>query len=372
MMQSIANPKDYGFNCHRIPALTTAPNGDLLASWDGRPTDCQDAPQPNTILQRRSTDGGLTWGEPTKVAEGFPGTGLRKRDKYGYSDPSYVVDEETGEIFLFFVKSYDNKFQDSKLGTDPNQRNVLHAAVVKSTDNGHTWSEPRIITKDITNDPSHWRSRFATSGEGIQLKYGPNKGRLIQPYVIADTSQSISPKNNQYRAVMVYSDDHGQTWKAGRPFGNSMDENKVVELSDGTVMVNSRRSDTETGRKIAYSKDGGITFGPVTSYNKEALPDPRNNASIIRAYPDAPQGSDKAKVLIFSNSASNSGRETGTVRISYDDGQTWSSGRRFKIGYMGYSSLTKIDDEHYGIFFEPSAGGMNFFRFHIDWLEAGN
>lgn len=76
--------------------------------------------------------------------------------------------------------------------------------------------------------------------------------------------------------------------------------------------------------------------------------------------------------MIFSNAASNSGRETGTVRISYDDGQTWSNGRRFKIEYMGYSSLTKIDDEHYGIFFETSAGGMNFFRFHIDWLEAGN
>lgn len=373
---SLATPGDYGFACHRIPALTTSPNGDLLAAWDGRPDDCKDAPQPNTIIQKRSTDGGLTWSEPTYVAKGFPGTGLLKRGKYGYSDPSYVVDEEEGAIYLFFVKSYDVTFQASKHGTDPNERNVLHAAVAKSTDNGHTWSEPRIITKDITAEPNNWRSRFATSGEGIQLKYGPNKGRLIQPYVIADTSQPTRgvPRNNQYRAVMVYSDDHGATWKVGRPFGNSMDENKVVELSDGTVMVNSRRSDGETGRKIAYSRDGGITFGPVTDYDKNALPDPRNNASFIRAYPNAPQGSDEAKILLFSNAASNSARETGTIRISYDDGKTWSNGRRFKIGEIGYSSLTKIDDEHYGLLFEARNGNgdIRFERFHIDWVKSVN
>ncbi|GAB3074115.1 hypothetical protein GCM10027157_02860 [Corynebacterium aquatimens] len=297
---------------------------------------------------------------------------MLKRDKYGYSDPSYVVDEEKGDIYLFFVKSYDVTFQAAKHGTDPDKRDTIHAAVVKSSDNGKTWSEPRIITKDITSEPNSWRSRFATSGEGIQLKYGEHKGRLIQPYVIADTSQPTvgMPRNNQYRAVMVYSDDHGQTWKAGRAFGNSMDENKVVELSDGTVMNNSRRSDTDTGRKIAYSKDGGVTFGPVSNFDKNVLPDPRNNASIIRAYPDAPQGSDEAKVLIFSNAASNSSRSVGTVRISYDDGKTWSDGRRFQIGPMGYSSLTKIDDKHYGLFFETTVGTMRFMRFHIDWLEA--
>lgn len=371
---NLATPNAFGFTCHRIPALTTAPNGDLLAAWDGRPDDCKDAPQPNTILQRRSTDGGKTWQPVTTVAEAFPGTGLFKRGKYGYSDPSYVVDEEQGKIFMFFVKSYDVTFQASKHGTDPNKRDTLHAAVVESSDNGYTWSEPRVITSDITNKPNDWRSRFATSGEGIQLKYGEHKGRLIQPYVIADTSQPTigQPRNNQYRAVMVYSDDHGATWKAGQPFGNSMDENKVVELSDGTVMNNSRRSDTDTGRKIAYSTDGGVTFTQPINYDKNALPDPRNNASIIRVFPDAPEGSDKAKVLLFSNSGSNSKRENGTIRLSLDDGRTWKYSKVFQPGEMGYTSLAKIDDDgNFGVFYEHFLGTMRFYQFNLDWLTNG-
>ena len=34
-----------GFSCHRIPALTTATNGWIIAVWDGRPDTCQE-PQP--------------------------------------------------------------------------------------------------------------------------------------------------------------------------------------------------------------------------------------------------------------------------------------------------------------------------------------
>ena len=29
-----------GFSCHRIPALTTATNGWIIAAWDGRPDTC--------------------------------------------------------------------------------------------------------------------------------------------------------------------------------------------------------------------------------------------------------------------------------------------------------------------------------------------
>ncbi|GAE71438.1 sialidase [Cutibacterium acnes JCM 18916] len=36
------------------------------------------------------------------------------------------------------------------------------------------------------------------------------------------------------QAQSIYSDDHGITWHAGNPVGRMMDENKVVELSDGT------------------------------------------------------------------------------------------------------------------------------------------
>ena len=57
--QTLAQGPDAAFPNYRIPALTVSPRGDVLVSYDGRPTAI-DAPGPNSILQRRSRDGGRT------------------------------------------------------------------------------------------------------------------------------------------------------------------------------------------------------------------------------------------------------------------------------------------------------------------------
>jgi len=342
-----------GFPNYRIPALTVAPNGDLLASYDGRPTG-GDAPGPNSILQRRSTDGGKTWGEQTVVAAGKAGSAPE-----GFSDPSYVVDRESGTLFNFHVHSYDQGFLGSHAGTDPEDRQVLHAAVSTSTDNGATWTS-RDITADITPDPT-WRSRFAASGQGIQLHYGSHAGRLVQQYTIRNG-------DGVFQAVSVYSDDHGATWHSGKPVGTGMDENKSVELSDGTVMLNSRDSAGSHTRKVAYSTDGGATYGAVRT--DPQLPDPTNNASIIRAFPTAAEGSAEARILLFSNAASTSSRSNGTVRVSFDDGRTWSGSKVFQPGGMAYSTLTTQPDGSIGLLYEPDGGngGIRYARFTLAWL----
>ena len=318
---ALAGAGDFDFTCHGIPALTEAPNGDILASWDGRPGGCADEPQANSIIQRRSTDGGQTWGNVTTVAAGKP-----LLLKYGYSDPSYVVDRETDTIFNFVVKSFDQGWPGSQAGTDPDARDVIHAAVTKSTDNGVTRSEPRGITDAITSDPA-WTGHFVASGEGLQLRYGDDSGRLIEQFTIRNNPAG----GNRMQAVSVYSDDYGDTWQAGTPVGTGMDENKVAELSDGRVMLNSRASSGPAARKVAISADGGITYGGITyggityggiTYGEVSsdltLIDLRNNASIIRAYPNAAKDSAKAKVLLFSNAANTDGRSNGTVRVSFD------------------------------------------------------
>lgn len=351
--QDLAVGGDGAFPNYRIPALTVAPNGDLLASYDGRPT-AADSPGPNSILQRRSTDGGATWQPQTVVHAGVEG--VLKR---GYSDPSYVVDRETGSVFNFHVFSMDQGFIGSRPGTDPEDRNVIHAEVSTSTDDGRTWQH-RVITADVTPDPG-WRSRFAASGQGIQLRYGPHAGRLIQQYTIINAAGT-------FQAVSVYSDDHGQTWQAGEAVGTGMDENKTVELSDGRVMLNSRDSARSGYRKVAFSEDGGVTYGPVT-IDRE-LPDPTNNASIVRAFPQAAQGTARAKVLLFSNAASRSSRTNGTVRASCDDGETWPVARVFQPGAMAYSTLATLPDGDVGLLYEPGHNGIRFAKLNLAWLRG--
>lgn len=351
--QDIAVPGEGGFPNYRIPALTVTNEGTVLASYDGRPTAI-DAPGPNSVLQRRSVDNGQTWQEQAVVREGQEDEPIK-----GYSDPSYIVDRTTGNIFNFHVFSQDRGFRDSEPGTDPEDRDVLHANVSVSTDDGRTW-EHETITADITDDVD-WRSRFAAAGQGIQLKYGEHAGRLIQQYTIING-------DGEYQALSVYSDDHGETWQAGEPVGVGMDENKTVELSDGRVMLNSRDSHNSGFRKVAISEDGGQTYGEVSI--DDQLPDPTNNASILRAYPNAEQGSDRAQMLLFSNAGSQTSRSNGTVRASCDDGETWPISKVFQPDAMSYSTMATLPNGNIGLLYEPGMDTIRFAEFNLAWLEG--
>ena len=348
---------------YRIPAITTAPNGDLLVSYDERPKDNgnggSDAPNPNHIVQRRSTDGGKTWSAPTYIHQGKE-TGK----KVGYSDPSYVVDHQTGTIFNFHVKSYDQGWGGSKAGTDPENRSIIQAEVSTSTDNGWTWTH-RTITADITKD-NPWTARFAASGQGIQIRHGTHAGRLVQQYTIRTADGAV-------QAVSVYSDDHGKTWQAGTPTGTGMDENKVVELSDSSLMLNSRASDGSGFRKVARSTDGGQTWSePVSDKN---LPDSVDNAQIIRAFPNAAPDDPRAKVLLLSHSPNPKpwSRDRGTISMSCDDGASWTTSKVFHEPFVGYTTIAVQSDGSIGLLSEDAHDGANYggiwYRnFTMNWL----
>ncbi|MDI2036609.1 hypothetical protein PJL15_03747 [Paenarthrobacter nitroguajacolicus] len=355
---------------YRIPALTYLGNNVVLAAWDGRPGSAADAPNPNSIVQRRSTDGGQTWGPVQVIAAGHEGDA--SAPKYGYSDPSYVYDAEAGKVFAFFVYSKDQGFGGSQFGNDDADRTVISSAVIESSDGGLSWSRPRLITsvtKPGTSKTSpvagDVRSNFASSGEGIQLKYGPYKGRLIQQYA-GDVRQADG--TNKIQAYSVYSDDHGATWHKGANVGDRMDENKTVELSDGRVLLNSRDNANQGYRKVAVSTDGGATYGPVTQDTE--LPDPANNGSISRMFPGAAQGSADAKKLIFTNANSKTGRENVSARVSCDDGATWPGLRTIRPGFSAYSTVTRLEDGKFGVLYEGNyTDNMPFAKFDDAWLN---
>ncbi|WP_427004240.1 exo-alpha-sialidase [Pseudarthrobacter sp. H2] len=380
---------------YRIPALADLGNGVLLAAYDGRP-DGGDSPSANSIVQRRSTDNGATWGAPTYIARGQLAAAGTLR--YGFSDPSYVVDKETGTVFNFHVYSKDQGFAGSSWATDDADRQAISAEVSVSTDGGLTWStdpanqpslptpqnyaagstyaafdgplvtdvaKPAGTTVNGVSGVGGVKGFFASSGEGIQLKYGAYKGRLIQQY--AGTVRQ-GDNTTAIQAYSLYSDDHGKSWQRGAFVGTSMDENKTVELSDGRVMLNSRDNGGGGGRRIAISTDGGATYGAAT-YDA-ALVDPRNNAGITRMYPDAAQGSAKAKMLLFSNANSSSSRSNGTIRYSCDNGTTWSAGKQFKAGTMSYSTVTALSDGTFGVLYEGDANKITFGKFNAEWLDV--
>ncbi|GAB1332065.1 exo-alpha-sialidase [Streptomyces sennicomposti] len=304
---------------YRIPALTRTTKGTLLAAYDARPT-LSDLPSNIGVVLRRSTDGGVTWQAQQVVR--------KDAAPKGYGNPSLLVDRETGRIFLFYAAGVNQGFFGSATGNDESDPNVLQADYSYSDDDGVTWQHRRI-TAQIKNPA--WGGMFAASGEGIQIRQGAYKGRLIQQYAIRN--------NGANYAVSAYSDDHGATWKTGTPVGPGGDENKTVELSDGRVMLNTRSAPY---RKVAYSSDGGVTY---TAFQQDAeLPDPGDNGSIARFAPDVAATHPRASWLMFSNTATTSGRSNLTVRISCDNGQNWPVRKTVEAGSSAYSTLTPLGD----------------------------
>ena len=321
--------------CYRIPAIVTAPNGDLIATIDERVPSCGDLKWSKdiNIVMRRSEDNGKTWSVIESIVD-FP---------FGKSasDPSMIVDQITKEIFLFY--NYMN------LDTE---KDIYYLHVMKSADNGKTWSEPKDITSQIAKPEWHGDFKFITSGRGIQT----SEGKLLHCMVNLNSGMHI-----------FGSDDHGETWfLIDTPIAPA-DESKVVELVDGSWMVNARGNDKKGVRYIHTSSDEGKTW---TTKAEPQLTDPGCNASIVR-YTAIKDGYTKNR-LLFANANSEKGRTNMTVRVSYDEGKTWSDGKTIYKGPSAYSSLTILKNGDIGLFFEKDQYTANVFTsFSLEWLTDG-
>ncbi|MFJ9852487.1 exo-alpha-sialidase [Streptomyces sp. NPDC101150] len=337
-----------GAHTYRIPALTTLPDGTLVAAYDRRNDSAADLPGNVDVVVRRSTDNGRTWSAPQTVADYDAGAGA--------GDPSLLADRQTGRLFLFHA--YGPKgigFRNAGPGNDHDSTTTLHADYHYSDDGGRSW-RARRLTHDL-KDPS-WLGIFASSGAGIQL----STGRLLQQYAFRKADGSMW-------AASAYSDDHGATWRLGTPVGPLMDENKTVELADGRIMLNSRTGST-TRRLVAYSADGGLTYSPPVA--DDELVDPVNNASILRYDPTLPPEDGRAHWLLFSNTASATARQNLTVRLSCDDGRSWPVSRVVTPGPAAYSTLTRLKDGTFGLLYESGPyQKIVFARFDGAWLGAG-
>lgn len=316
---------DQGIRKYRIPALATAPNGDLVAACDARTNNGGDlcVHQPINISIRRSSDNGKTWSAPKNswTWEWKP-NGVR----WSGSDPSFIVDNEAKKIFLLYnvwewqqVEANARAAGDEK-GLTSRRYGVYRFFVQESKDNGKTWSKPREISKDIAIEGWPWGAPegkggfiFISSGSGIQTK----DGTLLHTIVHVGDGNAL-----------FGSPDHGKTWKAyGKPvkFG---DECKVVELADGSWMINSRWRGG--GRQIHVTKDRGETW---TSRYDKTLRDPQCNAQIMKV----------GKALLFSN-CNSGGRNNLYLRASIDNGETWTEGISIEKGGAAYSDLTLLKD----------------------------
>jgi hypothetical protein len=330
--------------------------GGILTTADGTVVAFQ---SPGGGNCRRSLDGGRTWEEDIEIAPDAKGGNA-------------VVDETKGD--LLYV-------------------NPAEGWLFRSRDHGASW-----VREEVQLRPDGFELAPKTEGvsamqSGITLAFGPHHGRLIMPARIMGPKSSNAVEWRPYHySTAVYSDDGGEVWQTSKPFPvMGTGEAALAELSDGSVLYNSREHMSRGNRFLAWSYDGGDLW--INASRSPELLDGVQGSSygcmggMIRL-PVA--GRD---ILLYSNldteagempsrvgASTSRGREKVTVWASFDGGRTWPVKRLVYDGPSAYSNLgvgrtgTPSQGKIYLIFEGGPTGhyeAVQVVSFNLGWLLDG-
>ena len=349
---------DDGVHTTRIPALTRTPKGTLLSVYDLRRQKRRDLQEDIDIGLSRSTDGGQTW-EPVRVIMDMGEYRGLGQEQNGVSDPGIVVDQNTGEIFCAAVWMWGKpgKHQWSEDGSEPGYEIGKSAQfmMVRSKDDGLTWTKPENLTRKLKK--SKWILFAPSPQAGITLR----DGTLVLP------GEGRDEKDRLFSTLIV-SRDHGNTWTVGSPAATGNNECQVVELDDGSIMLNSRTVRPTKFRSVWLTDDLGKTWRTHSTHRKTLI-EPNCNGSLLRF--DYEEEGKPKHVLLFANPHSQTGRDHHSIQVSFDDGLTWPEEYRILLDEgrgNGYPSMTQIDDSHAGIVYEGSQAHLVFEKLSLSEL----
>jgi sialidase-1 len=364
---------DGGYPSYRIPALVVTPGGALLAACEARKTHGDWSPI--DIVFVRSEDSGKTWSQPRSLGK-LPGEerqnpAARRPATAGgitNNNPFWIADQKTGAVHLIVCQEY------------------MRCFYARSDDDGKTFSTPVEITSAFEPFRQHydWKVLATGPGHGVQLP----SGRLIVPVWLSTAS---GPSAHRPSVITtIYSDDHGESWKCGDIVANEKDplvnpsESVAVALAGGGVLLNIRSEADQNRRAIASSPDGATHWTrPVFD---DELVEPICMASLCRY--SLPGKRTRGRVL-FSNPANleradgkekpggSRDRKNLTVRLSYDECETWPVAKTLESGRSAYSDLAVGKDGTIYCLYEHTPAekgpGPSIFlaKFNLAWLTDG-
>ncbi len=367
-----------GVDTYRIPGLATSKRGTLLAIYDMRRDSDRDLQGDIDIGLSRSTDGGLSW-EPAQVIMDMHEFGGLPEKYNGVSDACILADNVTGDIYVAglwmygvldpangnFVEGLTDtstvwNHQWRSFGSQPGYsiRRSSQFLIVKSTDDGVTWSRPVNITRQVKKEG--WSLLAPAPGAGITLA----DGTLVFP------SEGIDEDGKRFSTI-TYSKDSGKSWHTGNPAYYNTNECAVVELPDHTLMLNMRersnRGKTEgNGRAVAVTADMGEHWAEHPT-SRRALIEPACMASLYRH--NYANGDVERSVLLFTNPHSYTRRDNFTLKASFDDGKSWPEDKWILLDEYegnGYSCISAVNDSVIGILYEGSQSDLVFQQIPLD------
>lgn len=373
----------------RIPAISKAFNGDLIAVTDHRP-DFVDLGMKTgggsriDLLAKISKDNGRTWGNTIMLAQ----HSMTDSAKRGFGDAAICTDRESNKVFILAVAGWQS-FWSSTLANPV--RMVRIDGVLNEGTGEWDWNAPVDITDYMYRDvmKNQEQSFFAASGRVLQSRV-IKKGDYYRVYTVLGTRPAAG---GAVRNRVVYSDDFGHTWHhlgdvdTNQSYIVNADEAKAEELPDGTVIVTVRSTNRRLVNVFTYGTGANdVAEGKGTWATQGTFLDGHGNSAcngetyfvhatkkatgerVNLAMQTVPTGNGRTNVSLFYkeiNEADFRARNLGNA-------STWQK-TELTPHTSAYSTLDLQEDGKFGFFFEENYDGnmgydMNYFARTLEEL----
>ncbi|MBK7927877.1 MAG: exo-alpha-sialidase [Bryobacterales bacterium] len=161
-------------------------------------------------------------------------------------NPCPVQDRKTGRILLPLTFNLGNVTEKQMIDRAVEARRTVFSATATMMGSGGA----RLGRLRSRRGGRIGRGMRRVRGNGIQTK----KGRIVIP------CDHVEEGTKEKYSHVIYSDDGGETWRIGGRAGAGTNECAVVELRDGSLLLNMRSYHGKNRRAVAVSVDGGLTW----------------------------------------------------------------------------------------------------------------
>ena len=287
-----------------FPVLLKLPNGDLLAIVRGGDFHMGERGRLDCV---RSSDGGISWSQPTVVAA----EGADNRNA-----SAAVCPDGTVLVPFFKLDSYEN----GTYSADKGKRERTKIWTTRSTDNGHTWSQPEPM-------PGLSPDVCSPYGKPSELP----DGAMFATLYGLDSAGKRDDHSWLYR-----SSDGGRTWGDSTLIGVPFNETSVLTLPSGKLLAALRIYGADETLWVCGSFDEGRTWS-----------EPRKVTGYMEHPADLLLLQSGKILLTYGRRRSPYGIQ---AMLSYDDGETWDTEHKITLVCdaenmeVGYPSSVQLDD----------------------------
>lgn len=261
--EKFATSEEYS-RYYRIPAITRASDGTLVALSDARKMHIHDVTNSIDVVSRRSSDNGKTWSDYVVIFQGSQ-SGEDCYDWKGYGDAA-VASFSNGTV----VATAIHGFGLAGSSTDPATDVVWKV----SRDNGKSWGSEYTMDQNLFGG---LRGNISP-GNICVANEGYIKGKALVGLRTSTSPnyQSTSKASNQRIYCMTYDPDKN-TWTnvtTGRDnyieVSGDLDETQFVQIGDNEYLMSARYYGTGF-RKFYRLKFTSATTATVTSVSQSGM-----------------------------------------------------------------------------------------------------